>query len=109
MVGFAVPPAEAKDRKAAAAEHDSAFSDMIASRGDNAKATRQDASAASVERTVASPAVLDRGSASRNGTPMAPLREQQPARSNALSLRLGAVTVRPSLGGIKGAQFSLGF
>jgi hypothetical protein len=109
LVGFAVQAAEGKERKAPAAEHDrAALSDMIVSRA--ATAAHRDASAASTERSAAaSSPVLDRGQASRNGAPMAPLRDQQPATSNALSLKLGAVTVRPAVGGIKGAQFSLGF
>ena len=109
MIGFAVSPAEAKDRKPAAAERDrDTLADMIASRDAEPKAARQDAGVAT-ERAATSSAVLDRGSGNRNGAPMAPLREQQPARSNALSLKLGAVTVRPAVGGIKGAQFSIGF
>ena len=107
MVGFAFQPAEAKDRKSAAADPDrAALADMVASRAAQMKAPRNDASP---ERVAASSAVLDRSSPSRNGAPMAPLREQQAARPNALSLKLGAVTVRPAIGGIKGAQFSIGF
>ena len=108
MIGFAVSAAEAKDRKPAAERDRDTLSDMIASRDAEPKAARQDAGA-STERTATSRAVLDRGSGNRNGAPMAPLREQQTASSNALSLKLGAVTVRPAVGGIKGAQFSIGF
>jgi hypothetical protein len=81
---------------------------MIAPREAQAKAARQDTSSGSVERVSATAAVLDRGSSNRNGTPTAPLREQQ-AASSALSLKFGAVTLQPAVGGIKGARFSIGF
>ena len=109
IVGFAVQPAHGKDRKGAADQHRAAHADMVAAREANAKAARSDLSAASTERAAASSAVLDRDSRGRNGAPTAPLREQQAARPNALSFKLGAVTVRPAVGGIKGAQFSIGF
>ena len=107
--GFAVQPAQARERKSAAAADRAAVSAMTASREAHAKSVRQDASRTSVDRAAASAAVAGTFSSNRNRRPMAPLREQQEARPNALTVKLGAVTLQPAVGGIKGAQFSIGF
>jgi hypothetical protein len=44
-----------------------------------------------------------------NGKPIAPLADQQVLRSNPFRFNIGAVAVQPTVGGIKGAQFSIGF
>jgi hypothetical protein len=45
-----------------------------------------------------------------NGKPIAPLADQQEGRpSNPFRFKIGAVAVQPAVGGIKGAQFSIGF
>lgn len=107
---IAVQPAQAKDRKSAAAnENRAAFSDMIAQREAHSRTARQDPSSASVERVAAVAATVDRTSGNRNGTPTAPLREQPAATPSPLSLKFGAVTLQPAVGGIKGAKFSIGF
>ncbi len=106
-----VIPAHAKDRKSAGADGErSALADMIVSREAHAKATRQDTSSASVERAAVVGSAGDRTSGNGNGAPTAPLREQQQAATrSALSLKFGAVTLQPAVGGIKGAKFSIGF
>lgn len=109
VCGVAIP-AHAKDRKSAGADGErSALADMIVSREAHAKAMRQDASSASVERAAVVRSAGDRTSGNGNGAPEAPLREQQGATPSALSLKFGAVTLQPTVGGIKGAKFSIGF
>ena len=107
--GFIVQPADAKDRRSASSAERGTLSEMIVPREAHAKSARQDTSTGSMERASATAAVLDRGTSNRNSTPTAPLREQQSASSSALSLKFGAVTLQPAVGGIKGAKFSIGF
>ena len=96
-LGVAATPAYAKDRKSGRDREP--LAEMFAARQARSVAMRQDASAASAEMS----------SSSRNGKPIAPLAEQQPARSNPFRFNIGAVAVQPAVGGIKGAQFSIGF
>jgi hypothetical protein len=88
-VGGAAIPAYAKDRKAAGDRE--ALSAMVAARATSATAP------------------LERSSSGRNGKPIAPLAEQPELRSNPFRMKIGALAVEPSLGGIKGARFSIGF
>ena len=93
-LGIAVAPAHAKDRKSDASRNREALVDMLAGR----QAVQTSMSSSGAER-----------SASRNGKPTAPLAEQQPAESNPFRFKIGAVAVQPTVGGIKGARFSIGF
>ena len=104
LVGVISQPAIAKDRKSAAPDDRTMISSALPSQQVQARAARADASGGAAATTV-----LNRSAVNRNGSPTAPLQEQHTARSNALSLKLGAVTVKPAVGGIKGAQFSIGF
>ena len=108
LVGVVSLPAAAKDRKSTAPDDRAMVSTAFPSREVQVRAARADASGGSVDRAAAT-TVLNRSAANRNGSPTAPLQEQHTARSNALSLKLGAMTVKPAVGGIKGAQFSIGF
>lgn len=51
----------------------------------------------------------DVSSRHRNGKPAAQVAETDETAPGVFNFKLGAVTVRPAIGGIKGAQFSLGF
>ena len=99
VLGAAAAPAHAKDRKSAASRDREPLAEMIAARQARSVSMRRDESAASVEMS----------SSSRNGKPIAPLAEQQALRSNPFRFHIGAVAVQPTVGGIKGAQFSIGF
>ena len=103
------PPADAKDRKPAGPRDREALADMMAAREARPASTRQETSAASASRSATSSAAADMSSSRPNGKPIAPLEEQQPARSNPFRFNIGAVAVQPAVGGIKGAQFSIGF
>ena len=92
-VGIAACPAHAKDRKSSSRDRE-ALSEMIAT---------------SPARAAASSAPTEMSSGGRNGKPIAPLAEQQVVRSNPFRFNIGAVAVQPTVGGIKGAQFSIGF
>ena len=108
LVGSISQPATAKDRKSAAPDDRAIVSSAFPAGEVQARAARADASGGFADRAAAT-ATLNRSAANRNGSPTAPLQEQHNARSNALSLKLGALTVKPAVGGIKGAQFSIGF
>ena len=108
-LGVAATSADAKDRKSAASREREPLTEMIAARQARSVSMRQDASAASVARSTNSSASAEISSSNRNGKPIAPLADQQPPRSNAFRFNIGAVTVQPAVGGIKGAQFSIGF
>ena len=99
---FAVQPAQARDRKSGAPRDRAAVADWLATRDAAPRSMRQESSAMSASATVA------RSSSDRNGKPTAPLSEQV-TPSGPLNFKLGAVTLRPAIGGIKGAQFSIGF
>ena len=101
-------PASAKDRKAATARDRAALDEMIAARQER-PAIRQEASAAPAARSARSSSATELSSPERNGQPIAPLQEQPPVRSNPFRFNIGAVAVQPVVGGIKGAQFSIGF
>ena len=103
LAGFTAQPAQAKDRKSAAPRDRAAVADWLATRDAAPKSVRQDLPAMS-----GSSAAVVRSSSDRNGKPTAPL-SGQVARSGPLHFKLGAITVRPAVGGIKGAQFSIGF
>ena len=94
MVGIGITPAYAKDRKSEVARDRGALVEMLAPR----QAVQSSMSSSGTEV-----------SASRNGKPIAPLAEQQPAASNPFRFNIGGVAVQPTVGGIKGARFSIGF
>ncbi len=98
-------PAVAKDRKSAAGRDREALVDPIAAREARSGSTRQEAFAVSAARSA--PAEIS--SRSRNGKPYAPLADQPELRSNPFRVNIGAVAVQPSIGGINGARFSIGF
>ena len=106
-LGAAVTPAQAKDRKSAAPRDREALLDMIAARQARPVAMRQEAVAATGAAPSATAAELS--TSARNGRPIAPLQEQQAVRGNPFRFNIGAVAVQPAVGGIKGAQFSIGF
>ena len=108
-LGVATPAAYAKDRKSAASRDREPLADMLATRQARSVSMRQDASAGSAASAATSAAAVEMSSSSRNGKPIAPLAEQQPLRSNPFRFDIGAVAVQPAVGGIKGAQFSIGF
>lgn len=93
-LGIVVAPAHAKDRKSGDARDRDAVEDVLAARQ-------------AVHSSISSPGAET--SASRNGKPIAPLAEQQPVEANPFRLNIGAVAVQPTVGGIKGARFSIGF
>ena len=101
---FAVQPAQGKERKSAASRDRGAVADWLAAREASPKSARQESAAMST-----SSAAVVRSSSDRNGKPTAPLSEQHAAPAGPLHFKLGAVTLRPAIGGIKGAQFSIGF
>ena len=107
-LGVAVAPAEAKDRKSAARERE-AVADMIAAREARSVAMRQEPAGGLTTRSAAASGTVQMSSTKPNGKPTAPLAEQQAPRSNPFRFNIGAVTVQPTVGGIKGAQFSIGF
>jgi predicted secreted protein len=89
-LGVVAEPAQARDRKSSSPDSRELLSEISA-------------------KAASSSAAIDRRSGNRNADPMAPLAPQQPATDrNPLSLKLGAVTLQPAVGGIKGAQVSIG-
>ncbi len=108
-LGIAAHPAHARDRKAPLPRERESLGDGVGVRETRQVSFRHDASGASLAKAVSARAVVDSSAAKPNGKPTAPLAEQQPGRAEPLSFKLGAVTLRPAVGGIKGAQFSIGF
>ena len=94
VLGIGITPAHAKDRKSEVARDREALVEMLAPR----QAVQSSMSSSGAEV-----------SASRNGKPIAPLAEQQPPASNPFRFNIGGVAVQPTVGGIKGARFSIGF
>ena len=102
-------PADAKDRKSDRSREREPLAEMMTARQARSVSMRQDASATSVARSASSSPSAEMSSSGRNGKPIAPLAEQLPGRSNPFRFNIGAVAVQPAVGGIKGAQFSIGF
>lgn len=94
VLAVGVTPAHARDRKSEVARDREALVDMLAAR----PAVQSSGSSSAAEVSV-----------SRNGKPIAPLAEHQPAASNPFRFNMGGVAVEPAVGGIKGARFSIGF
>ena len=93
-LGIAVTPAHGKDRKSGAGRDREALVEMLTAR----QAVQASMSSGGGET-----------SSGRNGKPIAPLAEQAPAESNPFRFNVGAVAIQPTVGGIKGARFSIGF
>ena len=102
-------PADAKDRKSAAAGDREPLADVAAPREARSVSMRQETFAASSARSAVSSSSAEVSSSGRNGKPYATLAEQPELRSNPLRVTIGAVAVQPSIGGINGARFSIGF
>ena len=108
-LGVAAPSADAKDRKSAASRDRESLADVVAAREARSVAMRQDAFAASAARPAVSSSTATMSSSGRNGKPIAPLADQPELRSNPFRVNIGGVAVQPSVGGINGARFSIGF
>ena len=107
-LGIAVTPAQAKDRKAGADRDREALVDVLAERQARSAVMRQEGSGAPDVRSAMSSSAAEM-SAGRNGKPVEPVAQAQPAESNPFRFKIGAVAVQPTVGGIKGARFSIGF
>ena len=109
-VGGTTTPAQAKDRKSAAGRNHEAVAEMIAAREARANSGGQEAFAASASRARLASTGVEFSSAKPNGKPIAPLADEEPVSSNPFRFNLGRVAVQPTfVGGVKGAQFSIGF
>lgn len=104
-VSFALQPVEAKDRNSSGSRDRKSGGETTVAR---AAMMRQNGTGGSTGK-AASPSLTERLTSKPNGDPIAPLADQLPARSNPLQIKLGAVTLQPAVGGIKGAQLSIGF
>jgi hypothetical protein len=99
-LGVAVTPAGAKDRKSAARDS-GALAERLTMREARAMTMRQEPAGARDSASV---------DGKPNGRPIAPLADGQEIKaSNPFRFNIGAVAVQPAVGGIKGAQFSIGF
>ena len=108
-LGLGIEPLEARDRKSAAKRNAESPSETTSASATRSVALRPDSFSASTASFASSSAVIDRPSGQRNRKPASPLAEQPPSTSNPLRLNFGAVTLQPAVGGVKGAQFSIGF
>jgi len=108
-LGVVIQPAEARDRKSAAARDREGAFDTRATREMRAFAIRREIFIASATTAEATSAGIDRPAGNRSGSFIARVADPEPTRTNRLELKLGAVTLQPAIDGIKGAQFSIGF
>jgi hypothetical protein len=108
-LGVTIQPAEARDRKSAAARNREDLSDTRAVREARAFSVRREVFMTSAITVGLSSSESDGPGGKRRRSFAAGLADPEPARTNRLELKLGAMTVRPSIDGIKGAQFSIGF
>ncbi len=110
LVGLGIAAsADAKDRKSAGPSDREPLTDVTVAREARSVSMRQETFAASSARPAVSSSAAEVSSSARNGKPYAPLAEQPELRSNPLRVTIGALAVQPSIGGINGARFSIGF
>ena len=104
----AIQSAEARDRKVASGPEREASS-APAARAMQAPVARVEAITAPMARSGSATSFTSGNGGSRRSGASEQFNEEEPARRNPLQMKLGKFILEPAIGGIKGAQLSIGF
>lgn len=105
----ATQSAEARDRKAAAKRERGPIFALLTPQEVRPLARRQQASIAAAPKARASSAVRAGTPARWTANRIAQSSKQESAKPDFLHFKVGAFTLKPAVGGVSGAQFSIGF